>query len=115
MGAHQHAEELPPPSGEGTVVLDVGGTKGALILFTPESFEGKEIEIRPLGAPWDGTHTAVRRRDLRDSVAYAGLFGSLPEGSYQARIKGCSASEPGSTILDLELHGGEVTQMNWPH
>ena len=28
-------EELPPPSGEGTVVLDVGGPYGALVVLAP--------------------------------------------------------------------------------
>ncbi len=64
------------------------GHRGAAVVFTPASLVGAEIEIRPADRPWDGTHTAVRRRDLRDTVAYAGVFGSLEAGAYQLRMRG---------------------------
>lgn len=115
MGTHQHAEAPLPPSGEGTVVLDVGGTRGAVIIFTDEPMAGEELEIRALGREWDGTHTAVRQRDLRDAVAYAGVFGSLEAGQYQVRIKGRATDHAGSaTTLDVEVAGGEVAQLHWP-
>ena len=90
MGTHAAVEPVPAPSGEGTVVLDIGGTRGAAVVYTPASLVGAEIEIRRAGRPWDGTHTAVRRRDLRDTAAYAGVFGSLEAGAYQAA--GCGGS-----------------------
>ena len=37
------------PTGAGTVVLDVGGEIGALILHTPPELAGAEIEIGPCG------------------------------------------------------------------
>jgi hypothetical protein len=112
---HHQPEALPGPSGQGTVVLDVGGTRGALILFTTEVLEGEEIEIRPVGGQWDGTHTAVRRRDLRDAVAFAGVFGSLPGGEYQVRIKDPTGERSGSrTTVDVTVAGGEVTEQFWP-
>jgi hypothetical protein len=112
---HHQSEALPGPSGQGTVVLDLGGTRGALILFTTEALEGEEIEIRPVGGQWDGTHTAVRRRDLRDAVAFAGVFGSLPAGEYQVRIKGPVADQPGPrTTVEVTVAGGEVTERLWP-
>jgi hypothetical protein len=112
---HHHSEALPGPSGQGTVVLDVGGTRGALILFTTEVLEGEEIEIRPVGGQWEGTHTAVRRRDLRDAVAFAGVFGSLPAGEYQVRIKGPTPERSGPrTTVDVTVAGGHVTERFWP-
>ncbi len=115
MHHHPQPEAVPGPSGQGTVVLDVGGTRGALILFTTDALEGEEIEIRPMGGRWDGTHTAVRRRDLRDAVAFAGVFGSLPEGEYQVRIKGPNADRAGPrTTVDVAVAGGEVTERFWP-
>jgi hypothetical protein len=114
-GGHRHPEGLPAPSGEGTVVLDVGGSRGALVVFTPERLFGEEIEIRPARGGWDGTHTAVRSRHLRDAVAYAGVFGSLPAGSYQVRIRGRGPDRPASdTTLDLKVDGGQVTEVHWP-
>ena len=37
------------PSYDGTVVLDIGGDIGALIIYTPESMLRAEIEISPVG------------------------------------------------------------------
>ncbi len=37
-------------AGQGSVVLDIGGDIGALIVATPAEMEGIEIEIRPVGA-----------------------------------------------------------------
>jgi hypothetical protein len=121
---HDHAAVEPelPPSGEGTVVLDIGGDRGAAIIFTPGELSGQEIEIRPLDQPWDGTHTAIRPRELPDTVAHAGVFGSLRAGPYQLRIRRGdpvrfgsdpvrSNSEP---VVDLVVIGGEVAQLEWP-
>ncbi len=115
MGAHRVMEAEPGPSGEGTVVLDIGGDRGAAIIFAPGELSGEEIEIRPVDRPWDGTHTAIRPRDLRDTVAHAGVFGSLPAGPYQLRIRRDrpvgGSSEP---VVDLVVVGGEVAQLAWP-
>ncbi len=114
-GLHPQPEGPLAPSGEGTVVLDVGGTSGALVVFTPERLSGEEIEIRPARSPWDGTHTAVRRRDLRQAVTYAGVFGSLPAGSYQVRIRGGGPDlDRCRATLDLQVTGGRVTEVHWP-
>ena len=96
-------------------MLDVGGSRGAVVIFTDEPMEGEELEIRAAGSEWDGTHTAVRQRDLRDAVAFAGVFGSLQAGQYQVRVKGRPAHHAGSgTTLDVEVTGGEVAQLHWP-
>lgn len=105
---------MPGPSGEGTVVLEVGGSRGALVIFTTELMDGKEIEIRAAGQPWKGTHTAIRPRDLRDSVAFAGVFGSLPAGRYQARIKADGGRPEPADTVDVTVDGGGVTELRWP-
>ncbi len=103
------------PSGEATVMLDIGGTRGAAIIFTPADLVGAEIEIRPVGTAWNGTHTGIRRRDLRDAVAHTGVFGSLEAGEYQVRLRGVSADRPDAgVIVDLAVAGGEITQLEWP-
>jgi hypothetical protein len=105
-----HAEAVPPPSGEATVVLDIGGDRGAAIVFTPSSLEGSEIEIRPAGEPWAGVHTGVRPRHLRDGVCFAAVFGTLVAGDYQLRVKG-SRSEP---VMSIGVTGGSITEGSWP-
>jgi hypothetical protein len=42
-----------------SAVLDIGGDIGALVLYTPEEFRGKEIEVSPTGDDGRRTHTAV--------------------------------------------------------
>ncbi len=115
MGAHATTEAVAGPSGEGTVVLDIGGTRGAAIVVTPGSLAEFEIEIRPAGGRWEGTHTGIRRRDLRDAVVYAGVFGSLEAGTYQLRLRGVPAGGPGAgTVLEVTVTGGEIAQVEWP-
>jgi hypothetical protein len=104
------AEAPLAPSGEGSVVLDIGADRGAAIIYTPESLSGSEIEIRASGSPWDGTHTGVRRRDLREAICFAGVFGSVPAGQYQLRVRG-SETTP---IVDLVVAGGAIAEVTWP-
>jgi hypothetical protein len=75
-------------SDPGSVVLDIGGTAGALVVSTPPTLAGEEIEIRLQGAPWRGAHTAVRERRLPDRVRYAGVFPRLDAGGYELRLVG---------------------------
>jgi hypothetical protein len=115
MHEHGEPEGQLAPSGEASVVLDVGGTQGAAVIFTTDQMLGSEIEIRTAGSPWEGGHTAVRQRDLRDSIAFAGVFGSLPAGHYQMRVKGGETDRRAlGSVVDLTVRGGEVTQMEWP-
>jgi hypothetical protein len=97
------------------VVLDIGGDIGAAMVVAPASLVGAEIEIRQAGEPWEGTHTAIRQRDLGDVTAFAGVFPSLPAGDYELRITGdpCIPTGLGPTV-DLVVTGGEVTRLNWP-
>jgi hypothetical protein len=103
-------ETQPPPSGEGTVVLDIGGDRGAAVIFIPAALEGSEIEIRPAGEPWTGTHTGIRRREVHDGVRFAAVFGNLPAGPYQLRVKGTEADP----VLAIGVTGGAVTEVGWP-
>jgi hypothetical protein len=70
------------------VVLDIGPHAGALVVFAPGALSGREIEIRACGQPWTGVHTAVRARQGGGGRLYAGVFGSLPPGSYELRLRG---------------------------
>lgn len=110
MSPHGAAEAVPAPSGEATVVLDIGEGTGALAVRTPAFLDGAELEIRPVGQPWTGTHTGVRRRDLRDGNCFAAVFGSLVEGRYELRVKG-SGSGP---VIESDVTGGTVTEASWP-
>ena len=104
-------EEPLGPSAEASVVLDIGPHAGALVLYTGEDLAGAEIEIRPGGGEWLGTHTAVRERHAGDRVLHAGVFGSLAGGTYELRLKG---GGPGSFRLTVEVEAGTVTEARIP-
>jgi hypothetical protein len=105
-----HTETVPGPSGVGEVVLEVGGNTGAAVIFTGADLEGEEIEIRSAGTPWAGTHVGVRERRLCNGSQWAALFGSLREGSYEARLKG----DGSSPVITIEVNGGRVVSASWP-
>jgi hypothetical protein len=100
-------EQLPEPSGAGTVVLDIGEDIGAAIVRTPASLAGAEIEIRPAGGAWAGRHVAVRPRSLPSGVIYAAVFEGLRRGSYDVRIRGRASDEP---LLSFKVEGGRVAE-----
>jgi hypothetical protein len=100
-------EQLPEPSGAGTVVLDIGEDIGAAIVHTPAALAGAEIEIRPAGQAWAGRHVAVRPRRLPSGVIHAALFEGLRRGSYDVRIRDSASDEP---LLSFRVEGGRVAQ-----
>ncbi len=108
---HQHVEPTAAPSPPGSVVLDIGGDVGALLLHTPLDLVGAEIEIRPSGGAWDGTHTGVRARHVAGAARSAALFGSLPAGPYDLRLRGALGPGP---ALRTRVAGGRVTEADWP-
>jgi hypothetical protein len=103
---------LSTPSGEGSVVVDIGGDVGAAIVSTPASLVGREIEIRPCGAAWDGTHVAVRARQVSGGELHAALFSGLTRGTYEARIR----DDDASAVATFTVEGGRVsaTRLPWP-
>jgi hypothetical protein len=100
-------ESQPGPSEGGSVVLDIGEGVGAAIVHAPPALAGVEMEIRSVGAPWDGRHVAIRARRLPAAVIHAALFDSLRPGAYEVRLRG--ADHPGS-ISTFEVLGGRVTE-----
>ena len=85
---HEHAHEhTHGPTGPATVMADVGGDVGAAVVYTPEVLLGSELEIRPVGRTWDGTHTEVRERRTDATTSWAGFFGTLPAGRYEVRVR----------------------------
>jgi hypothetical protein len=105
-----HGETPAVPCGAGDVVIELGGAVGAAVVYTGPELEGDEVEIRPTGAPWLGTHVAVRERRLEGGPRWAALFMPLHEGAYQVRLKG----NPSSPTVSMRVEGGHVAQVEWP-
>ncbi len=105
------SEQLPAPSGPGTVVLDLGGDIGAAVVLTPAGLAGEELEIRAEAADWAGEHVAVLPRPGPAGTLYAAVFPSLAAGSYRVRRRG-HPEDP--TEVTVEVAGARVAQERWP-
>jgi hypothetical protein len=92
------------PTGAGSVVLDVGGQIGALILYTAPDLAGAEIEISPLAAGAKRTHACVRERTGDHGTSYAAVYPGLTAGGYTVW------GETGAPLADVTITGGLITQ-----
>ncbi len=95
-------EATLPASHDGSVVLDIGGDTGALILYTPAELLGHEIDVRPCG-PGPATHSAVRERHTGHDRICAAVYPSLDAGTY---------------VIDgderpVVVVGGRITEVRW--
>lgn len=96
------------PSGQGTVVLNIGAGVGAVVIHTPRSLHGHEIDVSPVGDPSARTHAAVRARYVRGGVCWSVVIDSLPAGRYVVW-------RDDTTPLDeVDVVGGSVTEFAWP-
>ena len=98
-----------PPDAAGRIV-DVGGDAGAAVITTPRELAGAEIEIRPAGAEWDGTHTGVWERQGPGITTTAAVFGSLRAGRYELRIKDAAGTEHPAPVV---IEPAQVTWVTW--
>ena len=108
---HVHAPEVEPrlpPSGVGTVMLDIGDAVGALVVHAPAALKGIEVEIARRGETHAFVHTEVRERRLPEGVVYAGVFPELPEGDYTLLAV---AAQPHP---DVTIRSGRVTEVTVP-
>jgi hypothetical protein len=102
QAAHAHG-----PTGPGSVILELGGTIGALILEAPSALAGHEIEISP-SADGPRTHSLVRERVTAAGVSYAAVYPAVPAGEYTVWREG------GGAVGQVAIHGGEVSRFRWP-
>jgi hypothetical protein len=96
-------ETKMPPSWDGSVVLDIGGHIGALVLHVSQAFAGREIEVDPVDAATPHTHSAVRERHLAAGTTYAAVYPSLEAGDYVVEGSG--------QVITIE--GGRVTEVSY--
>jgi hypothetical protein len=102
-------EHIAGPSGPGTVVMDVGGDIGALVLYTPADMDGREIEISRDDEPGARrTHSQVRARHMPGVTRYAAVYPGLVAGSYTIWDY---ADRPAASMV---ITGGEVASRRWP-
>ncbi len=90
----------------GSVVLDIGGRTGALILYTDARRAGDEIDIQAV----DGgrrTHAAVRERRLAGGTVHCAVYPELTAGTY-------TIEDPAAPGRAVTVAGGAVTELTLP-
>ena len=105
-----------PFAGQGSVLLDIGDDVGALVVTTPASMVGVEVEIRPADPAPHGhghashhPHVAVVLRPTGDTLVPSLVYPDLVEGRYELYVKDTDAVELTATVV-----GGEVATAEWP-
>jgi hypothetical protein len=123
-----------PLAGQGSVLLDIGGDVGALVVTMPEGMVGAEVEIRPVGVEGSHSHghdhphhrdhphtrdhghdhehlahVAVVNRPVGDGHIPSLVFPELVAGRYELFEKGHGEH----VVLEAAVAGGEVTAIAW--
>lgn len=106
VGAHHH--HTLAPSGQGTVVLNIGANIGAMVIHTPGSLHGHEIEVSPVTDPAHRTHAAVRARYVSGGVMWSVVIDSLPAGRYTVW------QDPVTALAEVDVPEGGVGEFSWP-
>jgi hypothetical protein len=98
-------------AGQGSVLLDIGGDVGALVVLAPADLAGVEIEARSCAAPAGehAPHAAVLGRPTAQGIVHSVVLGALREGQYELR-----RLPDGPVAMHATVTGGEVTQARWP-
>ncbi|MFF0654414.1 phospholipase [Micromonospora tulbaghiae] len=96
------------PSEVGSVVLDLGGDRGALIIHTGRDLHGREIEISRVDLDGPRTHSAVRERHVRDGVFHSAVYPDLEAGVYT--VWWDETTSAGA----ISVAGGSVAEFVWP-
>jgi quercetin dioxygenase-like cupin family protein len=95
------------PTSAGTVLLDLGGDTGALVLYTPADLTGAEIEISPDAPGAVRTHAAVRARPGPSGTRYAVVYDGLAAGRYTIW------RDHDTPVATVTVTGGQVTSHRW--
>lgn len=100
-----------PHAGQGTVLLDIGGDVGALVVSMPPGMEGQEVEIRPVGVRLHHyPHVAVHARPTPDGDRVPSLvYPAVASGRYELHVIGGHGA-----AMAVAVHGGEVATATWP-
>lgn len=77
------AAEAPLPTGPtGSVVLDIGGSVGAIVVEAEAADRGREIEARADGHDAPSLHAAVLARRTPTGTVHAAVIPGLVAGQY---------------------------------
>ena len=89
------------------VVLDIGGSVGALVVYWDAAELDTPIEISPTGADDQRQHQHILERPLPGKTLYAAAFDAITEGSYSLWVAGEARAR------EVLVAGGQVTELHW--
>ena len=104
MKMHHHTLD---PSYGGTVIADIGGDIGALVLHTGPEQCGMEIDIEPVDHPGHRSHVAVRERRLASGATFAAFYPALAAGEYALHVPAPDGPRR------VTIAGGTITEVAW--
>jgi hypothetical protein len=90
-----------------TVVLDIGGEIGALIIYARPHLRGQQLDVSVVGGDAPSIHTDVLERRLNGCPVFAAVFPELSQGHY--RIWAPELDLPD----DVVIRGGEIAEVDW--
>ncbi|HSS12197.1 MAG TPA: hypothetical protein VLL25_20080 [Acidimicrobiales bacterium] len=103
-------QEALAPSYGASVIVDIGGDVGAVVLHTPDWLAGDEIEIRRTDRKDEKpTHAAVRARRMESGDSLAAVFPAVAAGQYTLH----SLRHPAVGPRNVTVIGGRVTEATW--
>lgn len=100
--AERHSERVHPE----TVVLDIGGDIGALIIYVEAELHGREIEVSQRGSA-KRVHVEVLERRINRRPVFSAVFPGLHAGEYEIWE---NARKPSGSIT---IVGGKVATVDW--
>lgn len=116
------ADTENPWAGQGPVMLDIGGSVGALVVTMPAELAGVEVEIARRGAADHSDHdhghdhhghhrphVAVVARPVAAGLVHSLVYPELTEGDYVLYRR-----PAGPVELSVTVAGGAVTEARWP-
>jgi glutamine synthetase len=96
------------PSWDGSVVLDIGGDVGALLLRTGATMVGHEIDLIPDDRTLPSTHSAVRVRLVENGASFAAVYPHLRAGTYTITGTAQRVAISGGLVTELEYLGTHI-------
>ena len=89
------------------VVLNIGGSLGALVVYWDAAELDTPIEISSSSDDDQRQHQHILERPLQGRTIYAAVFDAIAEGSYTLWVADQVRER------DVLVAGGQVTQLHW--
>jgi hypothetical protein len=99
-------EQEREPTAGASLVLDIGGDQGAVIVYLDAVPRRGELEMRPAGDPAGRFHTGVHARSVAGVPTPVAVFPSVRAGGYEV------LDERLAPLAELSVTGGRVTELD---